>query len=411
MILQEIITTGTFGTGNSAPTWTTGQIGAGLKFDGVNDYLTVPNYFNLSPATFEFWFKANSWSNSPVVFSKNGAGATNGYIQYTGALRFYSPGNSPTVNWGNPSLKTWHHATLVITGTQHLAYLDGSLVGSTVASTTALFTGNYNFKIGSYEGGAYDFNGSIDHVKIYNYARTPAQVVYDYNKGSPVAWWKLDECQGLTAFDSSGLGNTGTISIGPSGTQTSVGTCQSGTAAAWTNGATGKINSSLNFDGQDDYARSSAISGITNNQLTVSAWIKPKSLSGTFEISNQGQWDGGPWTGWRFRQVNSSINFKLGDNTSTAYETSGGTLIQNNWQHVVGVWDGSYIHIYLNGQEVVKTAKSFTYVGNSDYHSIGKYVGSAYFFNGQIDDVRIYNYALTTEQIKTIYNNGAVNFQ
>jgi len=55
------------------------------------------------------------------------------------------------------------------------------------------------------------FPGKIDHVRIYDYARTPAQIAWDYNRGAPVGWWKFDKGEGLTAYDSSGNENNGTL--------------------------------------------------------------------------------------------------------------------------------------------------------------------------------------------------------
>ncbi|KKU90523.1 MAG: hypothetical protein UY22_C0054G0004, partial [Candidatus Amesbacteria bacterium GW2011_GWC1_48_10] len=95
--------------------------------------------------------------------------------------------------------------------------------------------------------------GQLDNVSIYNYARSSAQIAWDYNRGKPVGWWKFDECAGATANDSSGNGNNGTIypvSVG----NTAVGTCSSGTSTEmWNDGTTGKRNASLGFDGSDDY--------------------------------------------------------------------------------------------------------------------------------------------------------------
>ncbi|MFA6185460.1 MAG: DUF2341 domain-containing protein [Candidatus Shapirobacteria bacterium] len=394
--------TGTFGTGSSAPTWTIGKknTGAGLRFDGVNDYLTFPNYFNLSPATLEFWFKANSWSNSPLIIGKDSAGATNGYVQYVSSqLRFYAPGNTVTVNWGNPSLNTWHHATLVITGTQHLAYLDGALVGSPVSSALALFTGNYNFKVGCYDNGALAFNGSIDQMKIYNYARTPAQVAYDYNKGGPIGWWKLDECQGSVANDSSGIGNTGSINISASGTQTSVGTCTT-SGTAWGNGASGKINSSLNFDGTDDEISIGSF-GILNN-YTISFWAK-HNVSSKMPIGSRS----GTTYYW---YGDSSWKYTHGGTSGEFYYPKSVNIPNGTWGHFTVTYDGINVRIYRNG----KFEGSQGSTGTADF-SNGFYLGwgypdSSYHFNGQIDDVRIYNYALTPEQVKTLYNGGAVSF-
>src|SRR5690606_26203607 len=94
-------------------------------------------------------------------------------------------------------------------------------------------------------------DGQIDHVKIYDYARTPAQIAYDYNRGKPLAHWRFDECEGAVAHDSSGNEHHGTINIGATGTQSTAGTCQ--TSGAWANGKDGKFSGSLNFDGEDDW--------------------------------------------------------------------------------------------------------------------------------------------------------------
>lgn len=165
----------------------------------------------------------------------------------------------------------------------------------------------------------------------------------------------------------------------------------------------GKENGALNFDGSNNYFSTSYVKDI-NNRITIGAWIKPDS-SGTYDISNQEQWDGGPWTGWRFRQTSSAITFKLGDGTSNSYSFSAGNLIINEWNYVVGVWNGTHIIIYINGIEAGNSPKSFIYQGNTGRHYIGKYPGSAYYYDGSIDDVRIYNRALSAEEIKLLYDS------
>jgi len=121
----------------------------------------------------------------------------------------------------------WTHLVIARQGSSASIYLNGvnkttsgtSLINPTACGATSAEISN------SYGPDA--FPGFIDDVKIYNYARTPAQIAWDYNRGKPVGWWKFDECQGTTAHDSSGNGNTGTITIGGSGSQTTAGTCLS----------------------------------------------------------------------------------------------------------------------------------------------------------------------------------------
>ena len=88
-------------------------------------------------------------------------------------------------------------------------------------------------------------------------------------------------------------------------------------------------NGYYSFNGTNQFMQSSYVSGIYNNELSFSSWIKPTSLNGAFEISNQNQWHGGPWTGWRFKVYYTNIYLKLGDNTNTTYACSGGNLKLN----------------------------------------------------------------------------------
>jgi hypothetical protein len=73
-------------------------------------------------------------------------------------------------------------------------------------------------------------------------------------------------------------------------------------------------------------------------------------------------------------------------------------------------YDGSYVNLYVNGKlDTTPISCTKTLIQTNGNLEIGRN-GSEY-FNGQIDDVRIYNYALTPEQIKQVYNGGAVSFQ
>src|SRR3990167_2376449 len=143
--------------------------------------------------------------------------------------------------------------------------------------TTFDTSGTLNF--GQNWASAFRFNGKFDQIKIFDRTLTPAQIAWDYNKGGPVAHWRFDECQWTTANDSSGNTNTGTITVGATGTYTSMGTCPVSSASTmWYNGATGKRNYSLAFDGTDDYVTmgdpASGVLDFGTGDFSLSAWIK-----------------------------------------------------------------------------------------------------------------------------------------
>jgi hypothetical protein len=81
-------------------------------------------------------------------------------------------------------------------------------------------------------------------------------------------------------------------------------------------------------------------------------------------------------------------------------------IIDNNWHHILGTYDGSVMKLYVDG--VLSKTEDKWFPGDIAYGNYDLYIGDS--FNGQIDDVRIYNYALTPTQVKTLYNNGAVAF-
>ena len=414
--------TGTFGTGNSAPTWTVGKknTSAGLKFDGVNDFVNINNNTSLNPGTGNFtvsmWLKVNPGAANYGIVTKD---FTTGYgVFYTPAdnslgLYVQSGANANHISILNNYSK-WIYVTWTVDNTNDItkSYLNGVFNNQT-NYTIGDVTNTSPLNIGKYSPGANHFNGQIDDVRIYNYIRTPAQVAYDYNKGGPIAWWKLDECQGSVANDSSGMGNTGSISIGTSGTQTSVGTCNT-SGTAWGNGASGQINSSLNFDGSDDYVNlnNASVAGATSG--TVAAWINAKNWNAT-RMTVFSSEIGPAWADLRlvlFSNYNNSLTFSVSNGTtSTQDNVNTGTILSaNTWYHVIGTYDGANVKIYING--TLKKSYTTTITPGS-FTPIKTVIGWHYsdrFFNGQIDDVRIYNYALTPEQVKTLYNGGAVNF-
>ncbi len=416
---------GTFGTGNSAPTWSLGQNnkGAGVNFINDASYIDNTSIIYGDNYTIETWIKPTDLGiidkfGRTIIASSPTYNYPIWLLLRGNQIRAYSYSNSTASyfidsNFNNIQTNNWYHISLSATKNgQASLYINGILDSTFTAGAQAA---TQKLTIADLRPGRnISFKGSIDQVKIYNYIRTPAQIAYDYNKGAPIGHWKLDECQGLTAFDSSGLGNTGTIIIGASGSQNTIGTCAVGTSAAWTNGAVGKINSSLNFDGNDDFVTVSntKLKGLT--ELTISLWVKRNINRSNSGILGE-NFSGTPTS----RLINVWGDY--GNPGITIWDSSGNTdSIHSNTPHINGVWEhitvmfkgGEYLKIFRNGIENASKNTTITKLNENPAWTnlyIGKY--ASYVFNGQIDDVRIYNYALTSEQVKQVYNDGAVNFR
>lgn len=429
---------GSFGTGTSSPTWTTGVSGEGIHLDG-NDFVSIPDdsnndFSNSQDFTVSVWFKApegNNVSNRAIVEKWSGSGGYPYVIRYnsdeTIIVARYDGTNNPVLQTtATYNDDKWHQAVFLKDGSTLYLYLDGIFVNSTADTTTGTTTNSAPVWLGKRDGStATQFTGSIDQLRIYNYARTPAQIMWEYNKGAPTGWYKMDECEGTTIYNSAptfndtAAGNNGTLTIGATGTITAVGTCTSGSSTdAWYSGATGKRNASVDFDGSNDYINFGDLTLFElETPFTLSAWINREttSLTGTImskytTSSNQREW---------YWAVNSSGGVQLvtyPDGINGQGLTTTQQINTNTWYHLVTTFDtdGTVKH-YINGQlDSTSTFASTTIFHGGGSARIGHLQQGGTNnnpFNGKIDDVRIYNYALTSAQVKTLYNNGTVSFQ
>ncbi|MBU2543665.1 DUF2341 domain-containing protein [Patescibacteria group bacterium] len=418
-------TSGNGNTGSLAgsPVWRSAgecKVGACLTLDRVDDRMTVNHSTSLEPAsiTVEAWIKLNDIGDRHILITK-----WLGYSFEISAARypyFRLNGISPTdlyssqaITWGR-----WHHiaATLDNATKQRRIYLDGVNTGS--ETVTGSISYNQAGLAIPYSSATWA-SGAIDQVKIYDYARTPAQIAYDYNRGGPAGWWKMDECQGGTANDASGNGNNGTITIGATGSQTAVGTCTTA-STAWGNGVTGKYNSSLNFDGTDDYieitdpATSNWPLDISNsNTMSISAWIKPSAGDYRTIVSKGYNSTDGSYA-LRITRDSEPIKafFQVYNSSGTIGSAGTYSNISNGtWYHITGVYNGSQVCFYVNGKLDGSCGSLTGNIKTNDlplrFGRLSTAAAATEYFPGQIDDVRIYNYALTDNQVKTLYNQGS----
>ncbi|MCW1949439.1 MAG: DUF2341 domain-containing protein [Candidatus Shapirobacteria bacterium] len=421
--------------GSNTSIWTQGKIGKAANFNGTNNFYETSSAINFGSNSFtiETWYKSpgvTSTYNTAIISNYKDATTPCAQLHIYGTsdasagkafinIRDASGNNNNIYSTNRVDDGLWHHLAAVRdtqTGNIYL-YVDGKLDKPGVGtSNVGSVDSGQNIILGSGHLGRFTV-AQMDQARIYNYARTPAQIAYDYNKGAPVGWWKLDECQGNIAYDWSGVGNTGVINIGSSGSQNSLGTCTVGTSAAWTNGAVGKINSSLNFDGTDDrisIGNPSSLQVAGTKNFSVAAWVyATQNKCGREGIDKAGNTLCGLNTrgGWSLGGNSTSLGFHVSDSTNTQYRFLTFTSQLNTWYHLVGVRNGNNLYLYVNGKLTQTGDVTGFVIDDTNNLSIGGNTSSAWLWPGQLDDVRIYNYALTSEQIKNIYNGGAVNFQ
>jgi hypothetical protein len=399
-------------------TWTIGKIGSALEFDGSNDYVkpTSDSFYPTcytgceNPITVSAWIKTDNFTQESAIAGRFDSVGSSHWYNYGSGLKYIN-GSIAVMgrNNGDNDLLTydisdpeWHYVVGITNTSNGKLYVDGVLVDSGVLNSGY----SYNFCIGAQcnDGNSYNFDGIIDNVRVYDYARTPAQIAWDYNKGKPIAHWRFDEGQGATLYDSSGNENHGTLNLG-SLDQTEPGSVKTSANTPWYNGRQGKLNYSLNFDGNDDYVR------ILDNPIDENIW----SISMWFNIKESDQYD------MLYSGNIDNTDIQLFFHATSKYLTTSVENVEktttfkindhyNEWHHVIWTHSNSNeTNVYIDGKNVLNTTDT-TYIKSSEIVDIGSLNGNNYFIDGQIDEVKIYNYALTEDQIKTEYNMGAARF-
>ena len=202
-----------------------------------------------------------------------------------------------------------------------------------------------------------------------------------------LACWNFDEGSGSTATDSSGNGNTGALCNGP----------------AWVDGKRGKA---LSFDGRSNYMSYPTLFSAGISELSVMAWINsPLNQSG--DIIYHGY--GGEFvlrTGSTSTRTNI-VSFEVHLSDWIWYASSSSVLFPNTWYFVAGVWSkGSSLRIYIDGvleSETAVPSLDLTPLSAGWDASIGVYDAAHYgidFWNGIVDEARIYNRALTQQEVQ-----------
>ena len=180
------------------PTWVAGRRGSALSFDGVDDYVEIPNSDSLgvtATATFEAWAKIASLPNTyPRILSKETGTAASSFaisvwsntrqawLTIAGAMK----GRSETVLADG----TWYHIVFVIgDGLYAKCYVNGKLDYTVGIESGTIPVTTYNLLIGNNPTTERQFHGIIDEVRVYNRALTAAEIKRLYETDIMMTRW------------------------------------------------------------------------------------------------------------------------------------------------------------------------------------------------------------------------------
>ena len=419
-----------------------GKIGQALNFDGVDDYVNVNDSSSLDVTgalTASVWFKMN---NNPVTQSeglvakfRSQTGFTNQraymiVVETTGFIGATISSDGTNVPDSTSASATgaidradgkWHLATIVfIPSTSLTLYVDGvQEAQDTVSVPASIFNSPAPLWIGltfnSTDAERYA-TALIDETRIYNRALTPSEVEGLFNSGaakfnvSPtkyltsglVGYWTMDgkntNWGSNTTNDLSGNNNTGTM--------TNMSTTSSPTA--------GKIGRALNFDGVDDYVQT-PITDLNFSGGTVSWWQKSnRAFNDNAAIQAPwGQMTNGniipEFTAQKFTDGNWYVGWnRSGDNDRVSIAATAANWPQNTWSYYTFTWvSGGDSVLYQNGVQIGSKIGGTTVSTIVDNFVIGRQGRThSAFFDGLIDEVRVYNRALSVDEIQSLYNSG-----
>jgi hypothetical protein len=241
------------------------------------------------------------------------------------------------------------------------------------------------------------FPGSIDDVALYSSALTQTRVQAHYLIGrsyqdtvldsGPVSYWRLDEASGTTAADQKAT-NSGTYMNAPS-------LGQPGALA-------GDSDTAVSFNGANNYVDvpTSASLNITG-PISVEAWIKVNVWDYDWQaIVAKGD------SAYRLHRYPASDNLAFGTNAGD--DVQGTTNVNDgSWHHVVGVWDGSTKNTYVDGVLDTSCSDTGTLATNGYDLAIGENLeATGRYWDGSIDEVAVYNRALSATEVQLHYDSG-----
>ena len=254
------------------------------------------------------------------------------------------------------------------------------------------------------------FEGIVDEVKIYNRALTQQELMEQYKKIAPpasqlkvessklkvekkeekkeqrksvskkelVGYWKFDEGAGEEAKDSSGRGNDGAVA-----------------GAEWVNGKSGKA---ISVSGEQFVEIPSSEDLQLGAEISIEAWVFPTDINGwrmivvkekEYQLRVNPPEEGNPFSIFVF--------------LDGSWEPRTANIVPQveRWSHVLAVWDGAKLQMWVNGEMKEAERKGSSSPGEAPVH-----IGQG--FIGIIDEVKIYNYALGNTEIVELFKKDGV---
>lgn len=379
-----------------------GNLNSAYSFDGTNDYISClqPGPLGTNPRTISFWAKTDTAAKTNQTNAVLSYGASSSSFNYGDRLEINlnSGTNGLTLTVGGAYLTKvfdntdggWHHYALVFEGGEAKKmhdfrfYADGQLLTTTSGQVdhghTINTSGEYNLHIGQlYAYGRY-FKGILDDIMIYDRALSDGEIKASFL--GLIAYYPFNG----NANDSSGFGHNGTVN-----------------GAVLSSDRFGNGNSAYEFDGINDYINIPHSPYLNiDKELTISVWVKPVAfpVSGSMMLLGKSNYSSN--TNFLLRiKPSGFIQFEF----KTFANTSDNPLVLNEWNHIAVTSDSlGEKKVYVNNIIASHTTAYSPFGLVTNPLTLGAAGYSSEYFKGSLDEVRIYNSALSAVEIDKQYN-------
>ena len=202
--------------------------------------------------------------------------------------------------------------------------------------------------------------------------------------------WSFNEGTGSTVSDTSGLGNIGSIF-----------------QATWY--TTGKYGKALSFDGTNDYVSVPDSNSLDlTNKMTIEAWVRPTASSGWRTVMMKENGSEMAYGMYARESTNRPSAWLRINPTSGSSYSAGATpaLTLNTWTHMASTYDGTTLRLFINGVQRATRATTGNMYSSGDPLKFGGNAIWGEYFAGQLDEIRVYNRALSASEIQTDMNTA-----
>ncbi len=398
------------GTEMGSFSYTNGISGPAAVFNGTNSKIQIPHDENLNlddHFTISLWIKSNGANPYVGLLSKIQSNVPrNGYLLNAntslGDVMMGMNKSWPSVQGYASSTNSvldgkWRHIVTTYDNANLSLYVDDQL-HMRVAYTNGLSINSMPLYIGwdpyYITSQQRYFNGEMDELRIYNRALSESEISDLYNETDGDAGLIASYPFNGNAADESGNGHDGTVS-----------------GATLTADRFGNANSAYRFDGINDLIAVPDHADFTVSDVSIVAWIRTTDASDHKHITScYGIESDSDWHSLYVRSGSGVAAWQVdpGGTVTPPYSLGTTSLVDGEWHLLVGVRDTSTarLKVYVDG--VLESTSSDISTNaldpNVDFWIGGQNSFSTRFFNGDIDDVRIYSRALSAAEIAELYN-------